>query len=387
MRPLLSIVIPTKNRYKYLFVLLQLLKTFSKKYVEVVIQDNSDNNQKILEYIRKEGLPDNFVYSYYAESISVAQNSDYALLNSHGEYICLIGDDDGVTIQIIDIVKIIKEMEIESAIFPPTIYNWPDYLDNSIFELSSTLLYNKNLHFKYKKLSPRNELNDVIRHSFKNLGMMPKVYQGIVKRESLDKLYNKVGTYFPGASPDMANAVALSTIIKQHVFFNIPVIISGQSRYVGGGERLNKKLPKIEDLTNTFLPRQLVNQWNKLIPNLWCSDTIWPQSGIYALEKMDINLADRINYDSILSYFLLHHIQYYNDFIYLSRNKYSVLYKLIFLKIYSTTNSIILRISFLLSARKKIKNIKLIRKIYNITDAATILSEITPPILFHHKNK
>ena len=67
-------------------------------------------------------------------------------------------------------------------------------------------------------LDVKSELKKVIKDGFGTLGLLPKVYQGVVSRQLLDKLYDKCGTYFPGPSPDMANAVALS-ILTDKVYY------------------------------------------------------------------------------------------------------------------------------------------------------------------------
>ena len=54
MQPLLlSIVIPTKNRYDYLCILIKsLLKNQSDEF-EIIIQDNSDDNTLFIEFLNK----------------------------------------------------------------------------------------------------------------------------------------------------------------------------------------------------------------------------------------------------------------------------------------------------------------------------------------------
>ena len=49
MKPLLSIIIPTKDRYNTLIPVLEgLVRDFLKSDVEFVIQDNTENNNEIL---------------------------------------------------------------------------------------------------------------------------------------------------------------------------------------------------------------------------------------------------------------------------------------------------------------------------------------------------
>ena len=47
--PLLSIVVPTKNRYYYLLKLIELVESIGSPELELVIQDNSDDNDEFLK--------------------------------------------------------------------------------------------------------------------------------------------------------------------------------------------------------------------------------------------------------------------------------------------------------------------------------------------------
>lgn len=57
MTPLLSIVVPTKNRYIYLFELIKLLASFKRTDFEMVIQDNSTNNKQFIDNINLSDYP------------------------------------------------------------------------------------------------------------------------------------------------------------------------------------------------------------------------------------------------------------------------------------------------------------------------------------------
>ena len=48
-------------------------------------------------------------YYYTKEQISVKENSDLAILHSSGEYVCFIGDDDGVSRHILKVVKYMRK--------------------------------------------------------------------------------------------------------------------------------------------------------------------------------------------------------------------------------------------------------------------------------------
>ena len=143
------------------------------------------------------------------------------------------------------------------------------------------------------------------------MGYMPRVYQGVVSRAKLNEVYEKYGTYFPGASSDMANAVALCIVGCSCLYVDQPSIVSGQSKNVGGGERLMQSLKHISEIP--FLPKDLNEHWNNQLPQLWCSDSIWPESAYQTLVDGGCNeLADKINWEIVKARFVFNHKEYKN---------------------------------------------------------------------------
>ena len=309
-KKLLSVVIPTKDRYFYLKKLIDLILDFHSQDIEIVIQDNTCDNSEILDYL-SEIKSDNLKYFHHKEHIPISDNSTEAILHSNGEYVCFIGDDDGILPSIVEIVKYMKAGKIDALLSSPVIYNWPDFIDTSIYKLSSSVLYREGTG-RFKVLNSETELKKCIKTGIRDLCMLPKVYQGIVRREFLDKIYKQTGTFFPGASPDMANAIALALLNPKMVYYDSPLIISGQCRTVGGGERLlnRNNLPKITD--KPMLPKDIAESWDDRIPRYWCADTIWPQSAISAYRLMGRQLPV-INFNHILATFIFDHPSYYQE--------------------------------------------------------------------------
>ena len=92
---LLSIVIPTKNRQQYCLAAVKQIISLNLDKTQVVIQDNSDdrslekNLKQVIEYGKVK-------YHYREGVISFVDNFSEAVSLCDGEYICMIGDDDGI---------------------------------------------------------------------------------------------------------------------------------------------------------------------------------------------------------------------------------------------------------------------------------------------------
>ncbi len=318
---LLSIVVPTKDRYYYLKHLVELIKGFKSDEIEVVIQDNTANNFEILEYINKLDYP-HLKYFYTKEQIPIYQNCDNAILNSTGEYVCFIGDDDGVTKHIIECTKWMKRNNVEVVMPAKVFYSWPDSSGN----------YKKGLNLagivKHKRFSGRIEkrnsdevLSERIKHGFVSRGELPLLYHGIVKRTTLDRIYTKCGSFFPGPSPDIANGVALALVTESFYSVDYPIAFSGASKHHGGG--IKKMKNRANDIDNIpFLPPNAKRDWEKKIPLIWTGETVWCESAVKALRKMGRDdLVSNVNYEYLYAWFSSFHYPLRDMAYKLSNNK------------------------------------------------------------------
>ncbi|MCK4296614.1 MAG: glycosyltransferase, partial [Candidatus Marinimicrobia bacterium] len=99
--PLLSIIIPTRNRQKYAISAITSILSISAPDLELVVQDNSDSRD-LEEYIRSNVNDTRLRYNYTSTPQSMIDNFDAAIGLASGKYLCLIGDDDGVNPEIIE---------------------------------------------------------------------------------------------------------------------------------------------------------------------------------------------------------------------------------------------------------------------------------------------
>lgn len=297
-QPLLSIVIPTKDRYFYLKHLLSFLLEIDSENVEIVIQDNTEDNSEFLEYLNGINY-EKFVYHHTKEQIPISLNSDMAIKNSSGKYVCFIGDDDGVTSLIVPCVRFMEKRGIEVVVPTTVSYNWPDSFNASSLLKESAQLKFSDFSGKIKMVDPIETLYNLMKQGCTYRGELPLLYHGIVKRSTLDKIYEKCNTYFPGPSPDIANGVALSLLECKYAKIDMPIIISGASKFHGGGVRkMKNRAADINDVP--FLPPKAKENWEKRIPKIWTGETVWCESAVKAMRYMGRDdLAEQVNYEAL----------------------------------------------------------------------------------------
>jgi glycosyltransferase involved in cell wall biosynthesis len=287
-KPILSIIIPTYNRYNTLIPVVNNLLKWESQDFEIIVQDNSSNNDIALSYLLTITNEKRLKYFYTPYRLSAIENCDLAVSNSEGYYVCFIGDDDGIIPEILNICYWLKKNSFDSMCCNVPLYTWTD-MEHAI---SINNAYNGKLVIPkftgdFEIINPNHELIKLINSGAQNLFKIPRLYQGVVSKNILNELKKIVGTYFPGPVPDMSNAVAISSLIQRHCFIDLPFIIAGHSKNSMSGKN-SKRLHQGEIISEKSLDELTASKWSKKIPFFWSAPTIWSEAAIKSLEKMNL---------------------------------------------------------------------------------------------------
>ncbi|MBO9585949.1 MAG: glycosyltransferase family 2 protein [Flavobacterium sp.] len=278
---LLSIIIPTKNRYSTLLpVLDSIVDNLSNDYdYEIVVQDNSDDNEVCINYLLHKN-DSRIKYFYNKESIPIADNTELAITNTNGKYLIFIGDDDFICPDILEIVNILDKRSISCLIYSPGSYWWESVIfkkENYYHKSANLWLPKMPNKLEFIKMNPIFELDKTLSKGAMAYDMLPRFYHGIVLRSELEKLKSKIGRYIVGSCPDIDFAMSLAINIDEYYYVNYPVSIFGASKNSGGGwTALKKHFGDVDKLP--FLRPEIRNNWNPLIPRIWSEKTIYPQT-------------------------------------------------------------------------------------------------------------
>lgn len=322
-QPILSLLIPTKNRFTYLINLLGYLSEIESDEFEIVIQDNSEINKEITDYLRD--IKDNRIkYFHQPEWLSVSDNCELAIQRSTGEYICMIGDDDGVTPQILDVVQWMKDSDIDAVLSSKPTYHWPGIVSRLDGQTETGRLYLHEYDGLVHKIDVDIELQKVLKNGATNIYLLPRVYHGIVSRKCLDQLRAIAGTCFPGPSPDMANAVGLTCVVKTLFHINLPIIINGNCPSSTGG--LGARAAHHGEIHEiSFLPKDTAEKWPVQIPKFWSGPTILATSAVFSLSKTNrLSLIQEINYPALYSICAMFHSEYLKRIFIAAKNSGSL---------------------------------------------------------------
>lgn len=340
-QPILSILIATRNRIPYCINAIETILSFDYENFELVVQDNSDTFE-LHEYVAKMQPDKRLVYNYTPPPFSSIDNFNAVIGLAKGEYLCLIGDDDGVNPEIFNVVEWASENKIDSVV-PGlnAVYWWPSACSEidrlkpfmGVLEISRITCY-------IKEYQPVKEVKKLMKNGGNYLELnLPKLYHGIVKKELMDKIKATIGHYVGGLSPDIYTAVALSFFVKKIIKIDYPLTISGIcSASTSADSAANRNTGNLED-TPHFRDRGTY-YWSNQVPKFYSGINIWADSALASLKDLGkIEFINEFNVSSLSIMLLRRHRSYKRLIInnyYLSKNAKGVfvkMYLLYFLKL------------------------------------------------------
>lgn len=306
-RPLLSIAIATRNRIPYAMSAIQSILAISDPRLELVVHDNSVTRD--LESYTHAAIKDKrFHYGYTAPPFSSIDNFNAVLEMATGEYVCLIGDDDGVNPEILEAAFWAKSNNVDCLAVKNTIsYLWEGTAAQStVFtKVAGGALSVWSFRGSIENADVQKELVKLVRNgglyylNFK----LPKLYHGLVHRRCLEAVRERTGAYFGGLSPDIFASLAIACVANRVVVTDYPLTIPGacgvSGSVVEGSIKRHSK--KLEDAPH-FRSRGRY-EWCELVPRVYSPETIWVDSGVAALRAMGrSDLVRQLNLPKLAAY-------------------------------------------------------------------------------------
>lgn len=282
--PILSIVIATKNRVPYCINCIETLLKLEDKDIQVIVQDNTDTLE-LKEYVEKNISDSRLIYNYTPPPFSSIDNFNACVALATGEYVCMIGDDDGINPEFLKIARIAKEKGIVSLGSSQIAeYYWPNALEKyKNGNLSIPSFEGTFISFDPKKRLIPLLMTGIVNYIPFNL---PRVYHGLIKRDLLEKIKDKSGNYFGGLSPDIYSTIALTTLVEQHVLIDYPMTIAGTcGSSTSAASEKGEHSGRLEDAPHFRSRGNYI--WEKEIPEYYSIQTIWAETGMKALKDFD----------------------------------------------------------------------------------------------------
>lgn len=282
--PLLSVVIPTRNRMPTLEHSIANVLA-SGDDLEVVVHDTSDDPDAWAVVARRFGDEPRLRYHYTAPPQSFADTFDKAVSFARGRFVTIIGDDDGILPQLLECTRMIDAAGWE-AITPSTsaAYNWPDFRHLYYGDSDAGRLSVRPFTGAVEQIDVARELERTARGGFQEFGRLPRIYYGVVRRDRLEALRERAGAYFVGTSPDISGAVGLATVVTRLVRLDYPVFLPGSSANSGAGRSGMKK--HVGSLRETPQTAAFADTWPCEVPPFYAVQTVWAQAALATLDAL-----------------------------------------------------------------------------------------------------
>lgn len=308
---LLSIIIPTKNRQKYCLSAVHQILSLNYNDIEIVIRDNSDEDTlyaQLLPSIEQGKI----IYEHFDGTVSFVDNFSKSIELCSGKYVCMIGDDDGILPNILDVVSL-AEKEGYDAIIPGynSVFIWPSPTpivkgaENGYLCLS----YLKN---RSSIANPTTALRKLLNNGGQNYMNydLPRLYHGLVKRDVLDKIKKNTGNYFGGLTPDIYMSVALALTCNKVLRLYYPITISGICPQSGASNSATgKHTGNLEDAPHFKGHNNYV--WDSKIAPFYSVETIWAETTLHALNDFKrTDLYNSFNHEAVNGMCYLKYPQY-----------------------------------------------------------------------------
>lgn len=229
---LISVIIPTRERSKYLRHSLQTALDIQDDNVEIVISDNAsqDTTPDLLAQVSDPRLR-----VVRAESrLSMRQNFQFALDHARGEYVIYLGDDDGMLPRQFSLLRrILEEKTPDGMSWSLNTYSWPGAIDgksNGQIRIRNATIYGGIEDFDISSRKAAVERCDMRRFNF-----MPRLYHGAVSRNYLQRAANSDSVFFCGSIPDVYFSYRALQAGGRFIYCNHPFSLNGYSPASTGG--------------------------------------------------------------------------------------------------------------------------------------------------------
>lgn len=196
----ISIVIPSRERGRYLQHSLETATAIDDPDLEIVVSDNAstDNTRDVAE-----GCGDPRVrYVNTGSRLSMRQNFELGLTTSTGDYVIMFGDDDGIIPgQFPFLRRVLEREQPDTLSWDFLTYGWP--IEGYGRKVGGLRLRRDKCFGSPYRIDGKDRLRALeCGHSSMD-EPLPVLYHGCMSRRYLDRLKGPTGDYFKSMSPDL----------------------------------------------------------------------------------------------------------------------------------------------------------------------------------------
>ena len=225
--PLLSLIIPTRERAETLaFTLTTALEQQSRDY-EIIVSDNAsaDRTKAVVD-----NLADTRIHYFNTgQRLSMCDNYEFALERARGDYVIFIGDDDAVVPNAIDHLLSLFRTAREKLIhmWPLHTYDWP------VADRKGRVAYLAPVRAP-SEMDLKAKARFVMRKGGWKYYELPSPYHAAIPRYLLDKIRSRTGRVFHSTQPDVFTAMVIPALADRAINIGFSITFNGRSSRSNG---------------------------------------------------------------------------------------------------------------------------------------------------------
>ena len=230
--PRFSIVIPTRNRHNTLkFALLTCLNQNFDDY-EIIVCDNCSSPETRETVMSFESEKIKYIRS--DRPLAMSHNWELAVSQAKGEFVTLIGDDDGLLLNALSkIDQLIKILGVKALHWEWVNYHWPDIPTGNWLNIP---LVRKNRILKSSTVIP-----NVANCRMSVFDSLPMIYNSAIHRDLINQLKERTGRVFSALAPDVYSGFAFAYLAQSYACIGLPLGVAGKSSDSAGQATLWSK--------------------------------------------------------------------------------------------------------------------------------------------------
>ncbi len=227
--PRFSLVVPTRNRARTLAYHLRTCLAQQFDDFEVVVSDNF-SPPETREVALSFGDP-RIKYVRTPADLSMTDSLEFALEHATGEYVSVLGDDDGYLLHALkELDKLLTMTKAPALRWDAASYNWPDIPAQGYAEPNTLLLplrQGRDGHVLQRHESPL--MIQAAADGAISYADLPMIYCAVVRRDVFEQLRRRTGRVFKSRTADVYAGFAVACVARFFYSLDAPMTLAGAS--------------------------------------------------------------------------------------------------------------------------------------------------------------
>lgn len=228
----ISVIIPTRDRARYLGASIASVLAADDPDLELIVSNNASHDNTA-DVVAREDDP-RLRYLETDGRVSMRQNFNMALLQSTGDYVIFIGDDDALLPgQLPYLRALIEQHRPDGLSWFKATYGWP--IDGFGNKTGGIRFYKSDCFHAPTAYDPKGDMDHMLACRLSSLDPAPNIYHGCVSRAYLDRIAPAPDVYFDGTIPDVNFSFRATFLGGNFLHLRHPFTINGYGPASTGG--------------------------------------------------------------------------------------------------------------------------------------------------------